>query len=1083
MAGEVPVYRSSAPTAGLGQVQPLDIVGGERTAAATAQLGATVSRLGAEFQSIGREVDLTTRKTRFLEGVDALHQEADKNPDYATAPEQFQQKARALADQTFKGVAPSDRAALDLWATGRTLTGLGEVRRQSLTKQQSQFTADVATQSAEYLKRFDGAATDVERAATKADFFGFLDDGVKRGMVGAAQAQAYKASFTTSGVGVQVQRRIADDPGGALADLADPTKYPDLDPETRQRAVTQARQANDERQTLRLQNQALQNPVGALATVGRASPSDAAQIFERGIAPVEGGVATGGGMLRRYLAEGKDASHADNLRGGFAAKVAAMLDAAPPEIRDAIRIGSGARSTERQAQLYAADVARNGGTPSGYVAAPGHSNHEAGGAADLLYDGAFRPTSEKGRAALAWAHANAGNFGLDFRLMREKGASVHEPWHIEEQGGPSGGDGPVGLVSSQGAYGRGQLLPATAREMAQKLASVDASAAALAGMSDADLKKTLLTDHALNTRLGRAYLAEGLQKTEGSIPAAIAYYHAGPKVLPFYEEAKKRFGDNFTAEQFASVLPASMRDANMSTADYVRAVYGRMEGRTGGAGLSVNGSYRAATLVDARLTAERAEQAKLLQGMISAQAGERDQTIKNLWDGYRIDGPALAAMRAPLMQSASAGNADAAAQLRKLAYAEAAAPAIAQARAMNPGELTAALDREEQSFQISPPGEFQATRHKAMRAVAEANAKHLTEFPTEILRGQGVAPVVPLDAGASAGDAGFAAALGERGRQADYATKALPGAALKVFSPEEASAFKARMAQGSDEDRVGLLGTMKATLSGGAYRAAVDQVFGDDPSARVAGRLASADIGLARDVLRGAKLLDLPEMKDKGPELREAIKRTMPRDLWPDVATQDDAIRGAMAVYAAERGRQGLLYETPDRAGMERAMSRVAGEFTTRGGKQVAAPRGMPLSAFNGALNELTASDLAPFGGASWSADPKPGRDAEAIDPAWLSRNAGLIQLGLGESRYGVVIPLGGGRDAPVMTAAGKPLVIDVAEIARRRNPAPPRPADLGATIEAQAALGGGLELLAPSTKPGLAPAGFGWAPPGKERL
>ena len=48
---------------------------------------------------------------------------------------------------------------------------------------------------------------------------------------------------------------------------------------------------------------------------------------------------------------------------------------------------SGYRSTEKQAALYQADLAKHGGKPSGYVAKPGGSTHELGIAVDLKVTG------------------------------------------------------------------------------------------------------------------------------------------------------------------------------------------------------------------------------------------------------------------------------------------------------------------------------------------------------------------------------------------------------------------------------------------------------------------------------------------------------------------------------------------------------------------------------------------------------------------------------------------------------------------------------------------------------------------------
>lgn len=73
------------------------------------------------------------------------------------------------------------------------------------------------------------------------------------------------------------------------------------------------------------------------------------------------------------------------------------------------RVGSGFRSHAEQAALHRAKP--------GLAAAPGHSNHERGLAADLSCTG----------GGLRWMHAHAGALGLVFPM-------AYEPWHCEPIG-------------------------------------------------------------------------------------------------------------------------------------------------------------------------------------------------------------------------------------------------------------------------------------------------------------------------------------------------------------------------------------------------------------------------------------------------------------------------------------------------------------------------------------------------------------------------------------------------------------------------------------------------------------------------
>jgi hypothetical protein len=112
------------------------------------------------------------------------------------------------------------------------------------------------------------------------------------------------------------------------------------------------------------------------------------------------------------------------LSPGFVGSLANLFTNAPPEIQQGLRITSGFRSPERQAQLYQAALAKYGSEQAArkWVAPPGRSQHNMGGAVDLKF---MSP------AAKQWAHANAGQFGLHFPMK-------HEPWHIEPIGARGG---------------------------------------------------------------------------------------------------------------------------------------------------------------------------------------------------------------------------------------------------------------------------------------------------------------------------------------------------------------------------------------------------------------------------------------------------------------------------------------------------------------------------------------------------------------------------------------------------------------------------------------------------------------------
>lgn len=83
-----------------------------------------------------------------------------------------------------------------------------------------------------------------------------------------------------------------------------------------------------------------------------------------------------------------------------------------------IKIGSAFRTNEEQARLYKAKPH--------LAAKPGHSNHERGLAADLIY----------APGAQEWAHQNAAKFGLRFPMLTKAKGKKYEPWHVELASAP-----------------------------------------------------------------------------------------------------------------------------------------------------------------------------------------------------------------------------------------------------------------------------------------------------------------------------------------------------------------------------------------------------------------------------------------------------------------------------------------------------------------------------------------------------------------------------------------------------------------------------------------------------------------------
>jgi hypothetical protein len=116
------------------------------------------------------------------------------------------------------------------------------------------------------------------------------------------------------------------------------------------------------------------------------------------------------------------------MNDDFSARMQAFIAASGGRLS----VYSGYRSVETQQQLWEEAVATYGAENANmWVAPPGKSNHNRGMAADIGYE-----TED----AMAWAHANAAKFGLEFPME-------WEPWHIEPAGLRDGTFGEVDFES------------------------------------------------------------------------------------------------------------------------------------------------------------------------------------------------------------------------------------------------------------------------------------------------------------------------------------------------------------------------------------------------------------------------------------------------------------------------------------------------------------------------------------------------------------------------------------------------------------------------------------------------------------
>lgn len=149
-----------------------------------------------------------------------------------------------------------------------------------------------------------------------------------------------------------------------------------------------------------------------------------------------GGPTRSKAFLHSRSAHKERAGDTTNLDDAFADNLAALIQDAPPGIRDGLGIGSGYRSNDVQVALFenSDKTGRKVAFPAGYRKPNGTiakgSNHLHGRAVDLTYNG---QRLDKAPAEVReWVHQNAKNYGMFFPMG-------YEPWHIEPLRGDGGG--------------------------------------------------------------------------------------------------------------------------------------------------------------------------------------------------------------------------------------------------------------------------------------------------------------------------------------------------------------------------------------------------------------------------------------------------------------------------------------------------------------------------------------------------------------------------------------------------------------------------------------------------------------------
>ena len=295
MSGLIYVPQVSSDGLGRGIGNPGD--GGEMTAQATARFGQALEGFGdqlakanASVQKINTENDVLQRQTNFSQGVDALNQKYQNDPDPSTAPQRYAEELKTLREQNLAGVDPSQRVWLDHTFQKSSIPAVGNIRFDALKKQADQYSANLDTQYQFLTSRYAAAKTDAERESARVELDTLLNTGTSQGRISFKQAEGYRQSMGKTGDEALALRAIGQNPASAMAALDDATKYTGLDPVRRQQLRDQAKATAEEQRAAGIVQQARFNPVQAAFAAGRLSdPTHAARVFDQAIIPQESG--------------------------------------------------------------------------------------------------------------------------------------------------------------------------------------------------------------------------------------------------------------------------------------------------------------------------------------------------------------------------------------------------------------------------------------------------------------------------------------------------------------------------------------------------------------------------------------------------------------------------------------------------------------------------------------------------------------------------------------------------------------------------------------------------------------------------
>ena len=583
---------------------------------------------------------------------------------------------------------------------------------------------------------------------------------------------------------------------------------------------------------------------------------------------------------------------------------------------------------------------------------------------------------------------------------------------------PAEGSGDT-AVSPKGALGQSQLLVGTARDVAKAQGLDD-----VAALDDDALRQRLLSDKALNYRLGLGYFEQMVRRYGGAVAPAAAAYNAGPgRADAWVQKATAQFGPGFTVAQFASVVDIK------ETKDYLAKVAKATGGDMNGLGVSPDGLLRAANAVGTRIDGNETDRARVAKEIARA---DDFNPAGILQAGNEPDPAATATWVQRQTDAAAFGDSEARKKLDDYYFRKAMAPAVKQAYATPPALLDNTIAAEEARQASQPVTQAEVDRLTALKEVRDEVKKRAHAEPVRLLSRAGLTPYVALDPQAAAGDANFAAALSARGAQAVAAQRLYQGSANPLLA-EEAAALKERYANAGPDERFRLVRTMAESLPEPALADALAAVTGSADT-MVAARIIRDRPQLGRDIMLGAELRKSKEVQQQASLIQPAFAATLGGQVYPDPAMQKAVEAAAINLYVARSAANGTLYEPADTAAVETAIEDVTGKIVKRNGVRTPIAPGIDHGRFIGVLDNLSERDVTSMGGAV----DRSGRVVSAGD---ISQYAVLKPLAPGSPLYVVGMKDAAARDgfSPLFTAGVaeggfSPLVFNMAELTKGRT-------------------------------------------------